>query len=189
MHIQVSGYLFDWPSACACCGEAPTIYLPASFTRTTGRRVKRKDTRAWQIPYCDACTRHVRRFETANGMVTPGLILCAVGPLALLLTGGVSPGAFWGVVALAFVLLLVVYAALRVRARAATRVGCSSVGPAVRYQGWDGSVHTFSMDSSEFGEAFRVANRRKVLGQPAAGEVGARQYQTRLRVERRGPQR
>jgi hypothetical protein len=189
VQVQVSGQLLDWPHACACCGQAPDNYLSASFTRKTGQRVKRTDTRAWQIPYCARCARHVRMFSTANSVFRVGLILCAVVSLVLLLSGRVPPDAFWGTVVLALLILLLLYTALRVWARLLTGADCSSVGPAVRYRGWDASVHSFSIANSEFGEAFIVANRRKVLGQPASGEIGPRQFQTRLRVERRGPRR
>jgi hypothetical protein len=187
MQVQVSGRMLDWPGACVCCGQPPTVYRPAPFTRKTGKRVKRDDSRAWQIPYCDRCARHVWVFQAANRLFQPGLILCAVIPLALLLAGRIAPDAFWGAVVFAVLLLVILYAALRACARTLTATGCSSVGPAVRYRGWDSSVHTFSMASSTFGEAFRAVNRRKVIGQPAPGEIGARQIQTRLPVKRRGP--
>ena len=49
------------------------------------------------------------------------------------------------------------------QARELMKSTCAVSGAAVRYDGWQGTVHTFKFENSTFAEAFSTANAKKVL--------------------------
>jgi hypothetical protein len=72
-------------------GRADTYYS-ASFTRVTGKKVVRTDTRSWQVPYCNDCLDHADAKERADGITAAGAY--AALALGIVLAGGCALGCF-----------------------------------------------------------------------------------------------
>jgi hypothetical protein len=49
-------------------------------------------------------------------------------------------------------------------ARACLTPRCSNLHEAVTYHGWYGTVHSFTFSNSDYAQAFRAANAKKLLG-------------------------
>jgi hypothetical protein len=171
--ISVSARLLSWPKCCACCGWASNTTHQAAFTRTTGKRVIRHDTRSWNVPYCRSCLSHVAAAGRARVLLS---LAVGVGVVCGLIAfgqffGSQSPT---GARVLLGVLALLLGAAgccglawLRSQAltvaRRDARPSCPCLEIAVVYHGWSGSVHTFAFASHHYAESFAHLNRGKLV--------------------------
>lgn len=165
--VQVSARTLNWPQRCACCSGAADSSFAASYTRTTGKRVIRNDTRGWQVPYCSTCLHHVRLKQEADNLAGLGCgaivlaIAVAVGLSMVISTAGLVIGVILGVVLGAWVQQL--RQQKTGEAKAAMTPVCCSVDPAVVYHGWYGSVHSFTFTNGEYADLFRGANAKKLI--------------------------
>src|SRR5436309_1326871 len=83
MRVDVSGQQFVFPTTCACCSGTADTELIVSANKSSGKRVVRTSTNAWDIPYCRPCVSHVRAANTAV-IVAWVLALFSVAVAALL---------------------------------------------------------------------------------------------------------
>lgn len=159
--VRVSARTLAWPSQCACCSGPSNGSLRAQYTRTTGKRVVRTDTRSWEVPYCSQCLRHVQLVQSGKNTRGTGIWLTVLGGLML-------PCLY----ALVFPLIMLIIGiamivsgnnTLRAAGAAATPT-CGCLDPAVLYHGWDGSIQTFTFKNGVYAQAFQAANARKMVG-------------------------
>ena len=217
MRVQISARLIRWPQVCACClGRADEVYR-TTYTRVTGKKVIRTDSRWWQIPYCSDCLNHMDAEVRANAItsasaysvLTLGIMLglvvalfgsCCVGPalfapaqpragkqepakpgqpnfpkseppkagLVVVMVGSVLGGIVLSVGGYLWSQRLKADARDRRRramqhAESLASRSCCTLGSAVAYEGWYGSVHTFWFANADYADAFVQANPGKVL--------------------------
>lgn len=215
--VQISARLIHWPQQCACCFGPFNDYYRATYTRVTGKKVIRTDSRWWDVPYCSECLDHLDAHARAKSIssasaysvlvfgILIGLVValcgtCCVGPAAFAPTKAVDDRRERGkraepdpgkreaskTVLVVFMLGSVVAGAglavgsyfwyqrleadtKRRRRRAMSHADslstetCCTLGPAVVYEGWYGSVHTFWFANPDYADAFVQANPGKVL--------------------------
>ena len=75
--VKISANIISWPQVCACCLGRPDTTYDAGYTRRTGKRVVRTQTKKWEVPYCDTCLEHVEADRIARSIQswTPVLVL------------------------------------------------------------------------------------------------------------------
>jgi hypothetical protein len=165
--VQVSARLLSWPRRCVCCGGQANTSYSASYTRTTGKRVIRHDTRSWDVPYCDDCLEHVKKRKAGDSALVGGVVALVIAVLAcfhpdimvagkvfIFLCGG---GALVGGISL--------QRSWYLQGDEFAKDTCASLGKhAIQYHGWNGSVHTFEFANEDYHDAFCEANRKKLLG-------------------------
>ena len=66
MIVEVSARKVTVPATCVCCHGHADGDFSASFTRTSGKRVIREQTRSWAFPCCHRCLAHVRLWNSAG---------------------------------------------------------------------------------------------------------------------------
>ena len=174
--VSVSARLIDFPARCACCGEPHDRTVHATAGRSGGER------RNWAVPYCDRCLRHheagpVLR-EASDGVrsATVWLVVCLSLSAAASALAVASPSCGAPLLATCLLLAAVFWLFRRSRVswrdevgRELTRTfrrGCACEGPAVRYEGWSGSVHTFAFASESYAADFERLNLAKVVAAP-----------------------
>lgn len=158
--IAVSAKLLKWPPVCACCQRPADASLRAAYTRTTGKRVVRSQTRYWDVPYCSGCLRHVAHAQSGATLNAWGAFF-SFAALGLLFCVPV-PGAIISILLAAGAFSVAVHQ--HGQARAAMVSSCACPRAAVEYLGWDGSVQGFLFANGEYAELFRQANAAKVVG-------------------------
>lgn len=143
--VTVSARSIPMPLMCACCGEAPTIAIPAVATRTKGKRVKRTEAKSFEFPACSKCAEHVRAMPDRTSYIVwaiaPTLVSLMVPPLALLMLLGWCP------------ILFALYWVRAGWARSRRGPSCECTRALVAYEGWYGSSHTFATESERFANA------------------------------------
>jgi hypothetical protein len=146
----------------------------------------------WQIPYCVACAKHVRRWELLHVM-TFGLFAVAI---LLSVVVSVLGDIFLGLIGGGALLLSLAVGHLFARSRFRFRrlYNCCGFGPAVRYIGANGSCHTFDFRSYFYACEFVFANRRKIVNATPKvieilKEVRYGDHQVPTRVHRKAPKR
>lgn len=172
--VSVSARLIDFPARCACCGDPHDRCVRATADRSG-------ESRGWPVPYCDRCLRHheagpvLREATERARSATVWLTVCALLSLASVALAAVSP---CGVPLLVTCLVLAGIFWLLRRSRVSWRDevgreltrtfrrGCACEGPAVRYEGWSGSVHTFRFSSEAYAADFERLNLAKVVQAP-----------------------
>lgn len=160
MRVSVSGRQFKFPRECACCGA----YALVTLTVTAGEKNRLSRTRGWvfEVPYCVACRKHIRRVEAlltgalalAAGSIIAGVLWTLSSGdwrhgLAVLITGLIGGG----VVALVLLQLI---------RRTLTR-SCIHITRSVTYLGANGPCHTFDIRSPFYFAEFVRANHRKLV--------------------------
>ena len=154
--VRASGRLLTWPQQCACCSGPSDTNLRAEYTRTTGKRVVRSDTRYWDVPYCSHCLHHAQLAQSGANQYSKGRTL-AITSVFLFFCLIPLIGVVIGIV------MMMNGNSTKNRARLATMGTCCSPEPAVVYHGWDGSIHSFTFRNGLYAEAFRRANASKLL--------------------------
>jgi ribosomal protein L28 len=158
MRVDVSGHLFSFPRACACCGAVPDSTLTVSASRSRGSRVVRTEGRSWDFPYCTRCIKHVQRAGTMRMLVRQFIALSVL--LGVIV--GFSESAYlgFGIGILCVVATVAVGFKLHNLARGP---GCVDADSSIAYLGWSGTLHQFEIASRRFAFDFMVANRRKLV--------------------------
>jgi hypothetical protein len=161
MKVDVSGAILRFPQECACCGASADANLTISATRSWGKRVVHSEARAWEVPYCTSCLEHVQRYRDA-GMFARVATAVSLGAAALL---GYLEGVYWGVgVAVGLIALTIfIYSRLLKLAERYSNHGCVGLHPAISYDGWSGSLHSFEIASSTFARDFMLTNERRLV--------------------------
>jgi hypothetical protein len=186
--VRVSARILSFPGLCCCCTqeEGHQRYC-AKHTRTTGVEVIRTDTRWWEFPICGRCLRWIGLEQDANRWHGSFAALVVFGLLALV--GGIIYGIAVAseaefdadrisrpailaayIVCLCGLLLLVLsplalWAYRKAQAKAdwaKPHLVCST--QPVIYDGWDGSVHTFTFSNVAYSALFIRSNAKKILG-------------------------
>ena len=172
--IQVSAHLLTWPRLCACCSRPATTDVAPSYTRVSGKRVVRTNTRSWRVPVCATCAEHSSIYGRTTG-ATARAITWGVAILVVSGVLGAVAGSSDGAINPAFVALgtigtIAVLVMLLTRAHADRRTAagllqdtCCSVAYPVVYHGWSGSVHSFHFRNGVYAQAFADANAKKML--------------------------
>ncbi len=164
--IDVSARLLTWPRLCACCSRSATTEVAASYTRVSGQRVIRTNTRSWQVPVCGTCAEHGRIYSKTAGATGRAIAWSAVILLVSCVLGVVTPGlvvlGIIGAVTLSVVLLRSAQADRQAAEDMVLDTCCSADYPVV-YQGWNGSVHSFYFRNGVYAQAFAAANAKKIL--------------------------
>lgn len=162
MQVDVSGYRFENPDMCACCGGNPETKMPVTARRKTGKRVVHETTNSYAFPYCTACLEHVKAANTAIAVTVfiVAVFLLAAGYFYFFAT--ISDFAIFMIIG-AVVGGAIAYSGLISRAKSLCVSNCSCVGCAVEYLGWDGPVQKFEIASQSYALAFRVDNQKKLV--------------------------
>jgi hypothetical protein len=164
MKIEVSGHKFNFPHKCACCGATPDTSLPASATRSTGKKVVHTDSKSWDFPYCSRCVKHVQASKSA-AVVLSIVVLASV--ILAVIVGSKSTGSFGLLAVIAGLILAVAtYTKLILRAKSICVPSCSTVNVGVKYHGWQGTRHVFEVSSANYSTDFMVANQTKLVNVP-----------------------
>jgi hypothetical protein len=118
-------------------------------------------SKAWDFPYCARCVEDVRTSAKA-GVVAKGVLLAgfilAIGvgvkmPMissVVILLGGIAAS-------------IAVYIKMKAKAKDICVPGCASVRIVVAYSGWQGTRHTFDIDSDSYASKFMIANQSKLV--------------------------
>lgn len=164
----MSGYQFTFPSKCACCCSETNTQLSISASKSSGKRVVHTKTQVWDVPYCDRCTSHLKAVNEAAALTKAVTFLSLV--LACVLW--VFTAAYIGlpVGTLGIVCAVIVYNQKMTQARSMCSVSCASVGLAISYLGWYGTVHEFEIGSLNFAHEFMLANQRKLVNLTAEAQ-------------------
>lgn len=170
--VRISARLLSFPRMCCCCGgNSPDSTYTASYTRTTGKKVVKKQTKSWNFPICSGCSEWIEAVRAAQTVglgfgcaFVLGVIVLSIG-IAVFLEEG--PGR----TAIAVGLLMVYFSGLMFRRWRRAKVAADDLLPAdvcnttpVVYNGWDGTVHTFLFANVKFRGMFVAHNIKKVLG-------------------------
>jgi len=160
MRVNVSGKQFVFPRSCACCGAYPLTYLPVIGSERN--KLSRTKAWSWEVPYCIACKKHIRRTE---GILFLGLLLfviaCIFGALFALMTRWlILAGEVTGIAVLIDICLC---GALLLLVKQSLSENCFGLGRTVSYLGSNGSCHSFDIKSSFYFAEFVRANHRKLV--------------------------
>jgi len=161
--VEVSAHKISVPFQCPCCGnDRPDGELAASYTRTTGKRVIRETTRGFSFPYCTPCLVHVRKWQSADAIMT-GVIITGIVLAIIVGLSAASGTAGIVVFGISIPIALVLAAQRRSQAKASCGPGCVIPGPAVSYLGWSGSVKMFSFTAAVYAGRFAQRNARNLI--------------------------
>jgi hypothetical protein len=134
-------------------------------SRTTGVRVVRTTTRSWDFPYCQSCACHASRWQARNSWFGI-LILPALAWIYPLIddASAALASAVIGVTTIGCLALAIAIRQRRIKdAQAAARSTCATLGDAVAFDGWDGSVQVFQFANRDYGKEFMRQNFRKLV--------------------------
>jgi hypothetical protein len=167
MLVEVSGQRFVFPQQCACCGGSANTTLQAAHSKSWGKRVVHTKTWSWNFPYCSACVAHLRSYGYAAtiGMLF-AVIVVVVGAMIGSGVGWSEEARGYGIMfglILAIVAGIVGYVRQVRKARGMCSNTCLSVGRAVVYVNWYGSVHSFDIMSRSYAALFMLANAKKLV--------------------------
>jgi hypothetical protein len=173
VELTVSGKAFIVPILCCCCGREPSAEVEVAATKRSGKRVVQETTRAWRFPVCGACLKHQTEWASAEaypryGWTAGGLVGCfgllvfflaaLAGTIGLLVFGVAGLILSAAIIPLVYVLR----SSGRDRSRAACSPECAQPSAAVRYLGWNGSLHSFAMYNRYYASEFMRANISKI---------------------------
>jgi hypothetical protein len=161
--IRVSAKKIDQPSQCACCMKHADAQIAATYVRRKGQQIVHTSMHTWMFPYCQACLDHVaqtarvRRRVKAAGWITFMVFLIAgilvhqwiLGAIVALTAGLVSA--------------LIAHRRFIPTARTLAQPSCACLGPGVRFDGFYGTVQTFSFANPDFARAFSQVNAKKLV--------------------------
>lgn len=160
VRVHVSGPHFIFPELCACCCELADRQLAVAASKSTGKRVIRTRTNAWDIPYCQTCLKHAKVYDeaTASGCAQAVLSIVVLG--AAWYSAGLFLGGALGLLMLVGTALLTNH--LTSNAQQIQRPTCATISRSVKYVEWHGTVHELSMASRDYALAFMLANKKKL---------------------------
>lgn len=175
-----------------CMGKAETVYQAKFFRRLPTkvvlvgldfRAVPQSKRFAWDVPYCERCLHHAEVMQQAERVRMKGI----KQPLAVVFVGLLISAFIWAVLfgnrasALRASLVCLVavgvtiffawlwrvisrnnYISLAGKAEENLSRRCCRELPAVHYQGYTGTVHTFAFFNEDYAKAFSQANAKKL---------------------------
>lgn len=147
-HVHVSAQKLIFPRNCVCCGESSETERKVSQTTTKGKKVVRKTTRFWYVPYCRYCVKHIKARNLCFGLLIGAMFVAyAISNSGIIAT----------IVGVLLGLRVLVYLSNRVT------TSCTCLGPAAAYKGAYGTHHTFIFKSTAYTKAFMNANKSKLI--------------------------
>jgi len=162
IEIKISARIISWPACCACCGQPADSEVEVSHERTTGKKVQKTATKTWRVPYCSACIEHKNDYEAAGSALLLGIAGGAVALAVVLWNGG---GLTLSIISAVVCIYIGWHFTKRATKAAEAKMHptCATPDVAVKYHGWEGSVHTFEFENADYYEAFSNANKKKLL--------------------------
>jgi hypothetical protein len=161
--IQVSARKLVMPTMCACCLRESIGTTAASHVRLRGFGASRGSEKSWMFPICGACQHHVQAGRKVSTRARAAASLAFVIPVA----GCSLIGLWWvGVIIGGFAALIawLVAKALHMKQIASlASPTCACLGPAVRFDGFHGTVQTFRFANEHYASAFEAENASKVV--------------------------
>lgn len=143
-----------FPQECVCCGEEATdVYRPTPPGRLQGLP---PPDRPLELPYCEACLKHVRKYQMGTTWILLGVIAATWGYVLAQSAGGYGawlaiPPAFGGGLALF---------GFGARRSPGTKRNCHANDVSVRCIWHRRDEYRFSFASEAYAEKFRAANER-----------------------------
>lgn len=159
--VEVSARKFSVPHECVCCARTPQLYLSASYTRVTGKRVIRETTRSLDFPYCNGCNEHVKAWNFASSVTHFFLVLGIISGIGIGFAGGGAGG--WAAALGLWGIGIVLGIVQRNKAKAMCSHECTTPRASVRHLGWNGSVSSFSFASTRYAVGFASSNGKKLV--------------------------
>ena len=162
MRVELSGIKFKFPNECPCCGGTPDSELLISASRSKGSRVVRTEVRAWNLPYCSRCVKHVGDVERARGQLKLLVLLSIL--LATFIAFKINPLLGVGIGIAALLGASIVYKRQLDRlSSGCSSASCASIERTVDYLGWHGTLHQFEIRSVRFARNFMESNSGKLV--------------------------
>jgi hypothetical protein len=171
-NIKISARIIRFPPICCCCSQQPDTHIDISFTRRTGKRVIKRESKSWPFPICSQCQKHIQLYNQAKkayseaqnyniggiGCIILGILTAVLLIGILFLIYGICARCYWGPAALRNA------KKLEEEAKAYLTNSCTCQHNVVRYHGWYGTVHSFDFQNESYAHAFIALNQEKVLG-------------------------
>jgi hypothetical protein len=137
------------PPSCVCCNEKATTKVSVSASK---RYSKNKSvSKSWEFPCCEECKNHIDYYNISKysfwGAIFVGGFLCLIFPPI-------------GIAVVVF--LSLTFFISRSKAKKGLKYNCSSLVPAVKYNGWYGTEHSFTFTNKDYAELFSAFNHQKV---------------------------
>lgn len=170
--VQVSARILRFPQSCSCCGDVPDTFIQTTLTRVTGKRIVRTQSKSWSFPICRRCVQHASLFCEADQCYQMGRNYKFTG-IAFVIIGAILTCGLIGIPILIYGIFSLMKSVPRANHKAeelereanwflTKQCECRKI--VVTYNGWNGSVHSFSIQSDRYAQAFIAANRGKVIG-------------------------
>jgi len=161
--INVSARKLEMPPQCACCLREPTGAVVAAHVKLHGRGSSRGSEKSWIFPICGMCQTHVRLARTTNVKAKVAAGLAFTIPIAgCALLGFWVVGLVIGAVA-ALATGLMMKQVQRKQVEALASPSCACLGPAVRFDGFHGTIHSFRFANVRYAQDFEQANASKIV--------------------------
>jgi hypothetical protein len=162
MRVDVSGMRFVFPVECPCCGGRPDSVLTISARRSKGKRVVHTQIKAWDLPYCARCVKHVGDLAAARSRLMWLALLSVILASFIAFESNLILGTAVGITALvgAFWAHKNRLKPLHSECQAAS---CVSIETSVIYLGWHGTLHRFYFRSQKFAMSFMEYNKKKLV--------------------------
>lgn len=158
VEVQVSGYSFNFPDRCCCCGTTTQPSLGAIGHRGAAR-IARIDARGWQIPICPTCVDHHAACKRVNVKAFfAGFIVSS--PIFAFLDTEFIPVIFpiLGLIA-GFLVLRSGQAKVRQRCRPT----CVTLEAAAAFITSYGTINVFTFKSPTYARDFALLNHSKLV--------------------------
>lgn len=153
MRIELSGRTFHFPPECVCCGSVASTEFVASATKTRGKRTVTSTTREWRFPSCAACEAHRATYGSANLPAFFSVLLGVV--LAVVL--------WWWLFPIGVVTAVLLVQSAHSKAESERSEKCVTASAPARFVGWQGTVHVFDVQSTDYARAFLALNSHKAV--------------------------
>jgi serine/threonine protein kinase len=146
--VEVKGPELQWPDRCVCCFQPSDSTYTVQRTLPSGFLSLFEETRAWDVPYCTQCLRHVELDAAGPASGLGGMVAGAFmgGPIGLLIGVGSAAASLIGL------------NQHQSQMERLLKPSCATVGPAVSYRGWYKDTHAFTFLNREFADVFRRQN-------------------------------
>lgn len=181
MNVSVSGYQFTFPGKCAGCSAHADGQLSIAASKSSGKRVVHTKTQVWDVPYCSRCLNHLKAVNQAAQVAkTLGFLSVVIGCIICFFVAAYIgiPIGILGIIA-----TIVIRNQKMTQARSMCSASCASVGSAISYLGWYGTLHHFEISSLDFAREFMLANQRKLVNLTAEAQQLLATSSTGLRFD------
>lgn len=160
--LDLQGYTPSLVNECACCSASSQTSLAVRFARTRGRV---SETRVLQVPYCEACARHVKAAVRRNWML--GLIATFTAlpvPFLLAAVWTYAPGALIVSSGLLFAIALNLMLG-RIWSEPTVTPQCAGTHHAVAITGFFGNVTKVRVRSAQYAQ--KLAAQHQAVARPS----------------------